>query len=47
LPPSFATSAVTRAVVPAPIVTMAMTAPTPMTMPSTVRNDLSAFVRIA
>ena len=45
--PSLARSAVTLAVVPLPIVTMAMTAPTPMTMPSTVRNERSALRWIA
>jgi len=39
LVPSLEISAVTCAVVPLPIVTMAMTAATPMTTPSTVRND--------
>ena len=44
--PSFARSAVTLAVVPLPIVTMAITAPTPMMMPSTVRNERSVLRRI-
>ena len=43
--PSFARSAVTLAVVPLPIVTMAITAPTPMMMPSTVRNERSVLRR--
>ena len=47
LVPSLARSAFTLAVVPLPIVTMAITAPTPMMMPSTVRNERSALRRIA
>ncbi len=44
--PSFAMSAVTWAVAPAPTVTMVITAPTPMTMPRMVRDDRSALRRI-
>ena len=44
--PSLATSEVTCAVVPWPRVTMTMTAPTPMTMPSTVSIERSAFLRM-
>ena len=47
LVPSLAISAVTLAVVPLPMVTIAMTADTPMTMPSNVRNDRNTFRRIA
>ena len=44
--PSLAMSALTFSVVPLPIVTMAMTAATPMTMPSRVRNERSTLRRI-
>ena len=47
LVPSLAISAATFAVVPLPMVTMAITAATPMTMPSRVRNDRKALRRIA
>ena len=46
LVPSLATSEVTGAVVPAPSVTMTMTAATPMTTPSTVRIERSALRKI-
>ena len=45
--PSLAISSLTFAVVPLPMVTMAMTAETPMTMPSRVRNERKAFRLIA
>jgi len=46
LEPRDATLAVTDAVVPCPNVTMTMTAATPMTTPSTVRIERSAFRKI-
>ncbi len=45
--PRLPSSSVTRAVAPLPIVTMAITAATPMTMPSTVRKERTALRVIA
>ncbi len=45
--PSLAISILTFSVVPLPMVTMAMTADTPMTMPSKVRKERKALRRMA